>query len=321
MRGQIRTWCRSHTIQLQTVYREAVWRVWLLSVAWVLMLGGPAAAFDTACGKVSPAFFADDVGYPAVVEVSAVGQATGTYKDNTAPGATRRLVSGQFALSGRGFVVGQFVVTAAHVVYPSKVEYRIDQHVTSTSVVVSVDQTTIYVGGTADTGGMPAEIVHLSHRFDLAILRPEVPLLLQSFPYPPAVSWWSEFPGQASSLLRTGDCVIALAAERDANDAILPGFEARAGHVIAPHAVSSEPSVVAGLNPDTVTISTRLIPGDSGSPVIAFDGGTPRLVGVVTATRHPFEPVSYISRLDPILPILEALHAPVQPDTRLAQAR
>jgi hypothetical protein len=71
--------------------------------------------------------------------------------------------------------------------------------------------------------------------------------------------------------------------------------------------------VVAGLNANTVTISTLMLPGDSGSPVFAFDAGRPRLVGVVMATRYPFEAASYISRLDPILPILNALNTPGQP--------
>jgi hypothetical protein len=50
-----------------------------------------------------------------------------------------------------------------------------------------------------------------------------------------------------------------------------------------------------------------MLPGDSGSPMLAFDAGVPHLVGVVTATRYPFESMSYISRIDPLLPLLEAL--------------
>ena len=93
------------------------------------------------------------------------------------------------------------------------------------------------------------------------------------------------------------------------------------GQVIAPHAVSAQASVVQGLNANTVTISPLMFPGDSGSPVIAFEAGMPRLVGVVIATRYPFESTSYISRIDPLLAILEALHAAQQSGIRVPQVQ
>jgi hypothetical protein len=183
-----------------------------------------------------------------------------------------------------------------------------------------VEQTTVKVGGSVSTDGIPAEIVHLNHRFDLAILRPHVTESLHTLPYPPATTWWREISGEASSLLQSGNCVVMLTAERDAYQAALPGTTVHTARVVAPHPMSFEPSVVAGLNPNTVTISTALLPGDSGSPVVAFDAGKPLLVGVVIATRHPFEPVSYISRVDPLLPILEALQAPPGLGTHVAHA-
>jgi hypothetical protein len=297
------------------------WHVWVLSGAWLLILIGTAAAFDAACGNMATASSAVVQGFPAVVEVHSVGRATGTYRDSKLGGATWHLSSGEFMLSGRGVVMGQFVVTAAHVVYPSQVELRLHEHTLTVSSVVNVDQMTVYVSTGAGTERVRAEIVHLNHRFDLAILRPEVSLGLPAFPYRASVTWWRETAGEASSLLRTGDCVVALTAERNPYQVALPGSEPRAGRVVAPYAVSSESSVVTGLNVNTVTISTLLLPGDSGSPVVAFDAGKARLVGVAIATRHPFEAVSYISRLDPLLPILEALQTPPHAGVRVAQAR
>jgi hypothetical protein len=109
--------------------------------------------------------------------------------------------------------------------------------------------------------------------------------------------------------------------QRDTAQAALSGSQTRAGQVVAPHATSWQASVIAGLSPNTVTISTLMFPGDSGSPVLAFEGGKPRLVGVVIATRYPFETTSYISRLDPILPILEALQASRPLGTQVAHAQ
>lgn len=293
--------------------------LWVLAVVGALLLGRPAAAFDPACGEIPAVSSAVAEGFPAVVEVHTVGQATGTYKDRQSSDPTWHLGASAFTLKGRGFAVGQLIVTAAHVVYPSQVELRIQQDTTTASSVVMVQQLSVYIGATPDAGGVPADIVHLSHRFDLAILRPKVPLTLHTLPYYASATWWQE-AGVASSLLRKGSCVVVLAAERDIHQTPLPGSQPRSGHVVAPQAVSSESSVVAGLNPNTVTISTMMLPGDSGSPVIAFDAGTPRLVGVVIATRYPYEPASYISRLDPILPILEALQEPANALLHMAHA-
>lgn len=213
-----------------------------LSLIGVLSVVGQAVAFDKTCGTLLAPHAAAVQAVPVVVAVRTSGQATGTYRVVKQSLRQWRLGEGDFTLSGRGVVVGQFVVTAAHVVYPSKVELRLDPYITTTTEVVSIQQT-------------------------------------------------------------------------------LPQDEAREGNVLAPHAVSHQRSVVAGLSANTVSISTPVFPGDSGSPVVAFDAGEPRLVGVITATRQPFEAVSYISRLDPLLPILEALQASTPLDQRMAQVK
>lgn len=287
----------------------------------VLALAGTAVAFDTSCGTMpawSPAAAAQ---FPSVVAIRASGRAMGvteTWQDGK---VQRRLASGDFTLTGHGVVVGQFVVTAAHVVYPEKVALALDQYTTTVSPVVTVQQTTVAVGTSTDTGGVPADILHLNHEADLAILRPANPALFQAFPYAAADTWWREQPGEANSLLSKEDCVIALVPERDAHQVPRLQTQVRAGKVIAPSAVSSSSTVVVSLNPQTVTISTPVFPGDSGSPVIAFDMGKPRLVGIVSATRQPLEAKSYISRIDSLLPILDALHAAFDSGVQMAQAR
>ena len=69
----------------------------------------------------------------------------------------------------------------------------------------------------------------------------------------------------------------------------------------------------------------RRAPGSGGHPLgragCAFEAGMPRLVGVVIATRYPFESTSYINRIDPLLPILEALHAAQQSGIRVPQVQ
>jgi len=292
-----------------------------LSMMWMLAWVGTTAAFDTSCGTL-PAWSPAAAGqFPAVVGVRASGRATGVAEMWQGGKVQRRLGSGDFTLTGRGVVVGQFVVTAAHVVYPEKISLALDPHTTTLSPVVAVQQTTIAVGALTETGGVSADIVHLNHEADLAILRPAHPALFQAFPYAAADTWWREHPGEANGLLSEEDCIIALVPERDAHQVPLLETEARAGKVIAPSAVSSSAIVVVSLNPQTVTISAPVFPGDSGSPVIAFDMGEPRLVGIVSATRHPLEAKSYISRIDSLLPILDALHTALDAGAQVAQAR
>jgi V8-like Glu-specific endopeptidase len=288
---------------------------------WMLALAGTAVAFDTSCGTLPAGSPATAAQFPAVVAIHASGRATGVTETWQGNKVQRRLASGDFTLTGRGVVVGQFVVTAAHVVHPEKVALKLDPHTSTVSPVVAVQQTTVSVGSLTDVDGIPAEILHLNHEADLAILRPANPALFQTFPYAAADTWWREQPGEANSLLNEEDCVMALVPERDVHQVPLLQTKARAGKVIASSAVSSSATVVVSLNPQTVTISTPVFPGDSGSPVIAFDMGKPRLVGIVSATRHPLEAKSYISRIDSLLPILEALQAAFESGVQVAQAR
>jgi Trypsin-like peptidase domain len=292
-----------------------------LSLFGLLAVVVQAAAFDTSCGTLAAGSPDSALQFPAVVAVSASGRATGieqTWQDGK---AQRRLGSGDFALSGRGVVVGQFVVTAAHVVSPEKVVLKLDEYTTIVSPVVAVQKTAVAVGTSTGAGGIPATIVHLNHEADLAILRPENSTWLHPFPYAATATWWREHPGEANSLLGAEDCVITLVPERDAYHLPLLGAEARIGKVIAPYAVSSSSAVVADLNSQTVTISTPVSPGDSGSPVVVFDMGRPRLVGIVSATRQPVEAKSYISRIDSLLPILEALQYALASGVQIAHAQ
>lgn len=301
--------------------RTIALRTWRLAVVCTLTLTGHTMAFDPSCGDLQSLDSVSSDRFSWVVTVHTVGRATGTYMASTEGAARWRIAMGDFALTGRGFVVGQLIVTAAHVVYPSRVEIRPDHQATRLAPVVAVHQTSVLIEAADRAGRVSAEIVHLNHRLDLAILRPEASLFLKAMPYRTATTWWSESPGEVSSLLSAGDCIVALVAARVDGHVISSRDAVRTGQVVLPRAVSSQHSVVVGLSPNTVTITTPLFPGDSGSPVMAFDAGQPRIVGVVTSTRHPYEALSYIGRLDPILPIIEALQMSAPTVAHLAQAR
>jgi hypothetical protein len=163
-------------------------------------------------------------------------------------------------------VVGSFVVTAAHVVYPSKVDLQLHDQGPEQTPLVTLIESVVTVGALQGAGGVPAEILHINHRFDLAILSPKTATAFPSVLYPLARTWWDELPGASSSLLQAGACVAVMVPRRDDLQTPLPWYEIRMGKVIAPYTVSDAPRVVAAMNPNTVTISTPLLPGDSGSP-------------------------------------------------------
>jgi hypothetical protein len=55
------------------------------------------------------------------------------------------------------------------------------------------------------------------------------------------------------------------------------------------------------------TTDLAVQPGDSGSPVLALRAGKPVLVGLVAATMYPTATFTYVSRIDPLLSLAEAL--------------
>ena len=55
------------------------------------------------------------------------------------------------------------------------------------------------------------------------------------------------------------------------------------------------------------TTELAVSPGDSGSPVLALREGKPVLVGVVSSTMYPTATFTYVSRIDPLLALTDAL--------------
>jgi hypothetical protein len=57
------------------------------------------------------------------------------------------------------------------------------------------------------------------------------------------------------------------------------------------------------------TTDLAVQPGDSGSPVLALRAGQPVLVGLVSATMYPTVTFTYVSRIDPLLALANALRS------------
>ena len=167
-------------------------RVWALSGLWSLVLLGQAVGFDQVCGVLPGWSSAPTAQRSPVVTVHATGRATGTYMAQQEAGPRWRLGMGHFTSTGHGVLVGSFVVTAAHVVYPSKVEIPVHQWGAILTPVVSIVESTVTVRVQQEAGAIPADIVHLNHHADLAILYPKTPTAVQPLEYPATETWLPE---------------------------------------------------------------------------------------------------------------------------------
>jgi hypothetical protein len=79
------------------------------------------------------------------------------------------------------------------------------------------------------------------------------------------------------------------------------------GKVLAKVPVATNSMTQTKLNVNMFTTDLAVQPGDSGSPVLALRAGKPVLVGLVSATMYPTALFTYVSRIDPLLALADAL--------------
>ena len=79
------------------------------------------------------------------------------------------------------------------------------------------------------------------------------------------------------------------------------------GKVLAKVPVATNNLTQTKLNVNMFTTDLVVQPGDSGSPVLALQAGKPVLVGLVAATMYPTAMFTYVSRIDPLLALADAL--------------
>ena len=79
------------------------------------------------------------------------------------------------------------------------------------------------------------------------------------------------------------------------------------GKVLAKVPVATNNLTQTKLNVNMFTTDLAVQPGDSGSPVLALRAGKPVLIGLVAATMYPTATFTYVSRIDPLLALADAL--------------
>jgi hypothetical protein len=221
---------------------------------------------------------------------------------------------GVWQAGGSGFVVrGNYVITAAHVVVPEVVTIKTGSATYWQVLMRQLDSRMIYAASWGRQGP-PLDVVYINEEQDVALLKfrhPRIPFkespIRLSFtvtvvPMP--------FGFVKLDAIGVGDAICMIVHKRDSESGnITWTYELRRGKVR-----DSRPSVPEGyewilpvFSMSDFTMDLEVIPGDSGSAVIAFDRGEPVIIGVARALlNHPSEHWSYAARIDVLVPFLWA---------------
>lgn len=277
-------------------------RFWLSLVSLVLVftLAMPVWAFDVAGDpRLIPGFETESLvdSTQSVVTVTVQGSGLGLYPgDDRSP----RYGYGTFGMQGSGFIVNNYVITAAHVVNPMSVFIRCPDGTWFEGPLVNVTEMMIIVGGS------PARVFSINVEQDWAILVFTGPAAwIRNIPTKCADTifyYLTMFGFIAVDQLDPGDMLIAIVRERDADGNRTSMSELRFGKVIA-----EKPIVPPGYEDslpwfslNDFTMDIWMLPGDSGSPILAFLDGVPVIVGIGRASAEfpSGERYSYATRID-----------------------
>lgn len=258
-----------------------------LIVLTILLLVSPVISFDQNPGKFKEfegwVRGSDDftpVLSDGWLEITVVGHAEGLYPDILNRQVVFKRAVGMFAQGGTGFHIGGgWIVTNAHVVRPEMVEITMTpgfSYAVPVDRIIDVD----YFIGTSELGAMHGQLVWINESCDLALLwvDPKLNPLLKDYGYRPV--WTRE---QWKDRIHEGDSVATIVRVRNNEGKKLWHYEVRYGRVTAtkpilPPGISNDFLPWFGLS--DITIDLPLYPGDSGSPIFAFDNGKPVIIGL-----------------------------------------
>jgi len=224
------------------------------------------------------------------------------------PYGQRETVETTFYQEARAVVLYPNVIaTVAHALTPDVVEVHVGRHSTVHTVPLYVTEKTLVAHVTRDDRGMPAQIAHINEPYDLALVQVQAHPMLRPLPYATALSYGTGEPRHPMGGLEAGDCVVAVVSPRDDETHATRTDRLVVGKVLAKVPVATNSMTQTKLNVNMFTTDLAVKPGDSGSPVLALQEGKPVLVGVVSATMLPTAMFTYVSRIDPIVALADAL--------------
>ena len=207
---------------------------------------------------------------------------------------------GVFGMQGSGFIVNNYIITAAHVVNPTSAVIRCPSGEQVLGPLVNVTEMTIIVGGS------PARLFSINIEEDWAILVFSGPTpWFQNLKMQAAETYiyiLTIFGFYAENQLHPGDQIFAIVRVRDAEGNRTDMSEVRTGKIIADKPIVP-PGYEDGLpwfNLNDFTMDIMLYPGDSGSPIIGFIDGVPCIIGIGRAAANfpTGEYLGYATRID-----------------------
>jgi hypothetical protein len=277
-------------------------------IVLVMLLPGLAFPLDQVGDpKIIPGFETEITNVDttqSIVTIITQGTGLGLYPgDDWKP----RYGYGRFGMEGSGFIVNNYIITAAHVVNPTEVLIRCSDNSQFWGPLVHVKDMSIIVGG------FPARVFSINIEEDWAILVFDGPALwfqnlkmqcTDTIHYFLTIFGW-----YAENQLHPGDMLIAIVRVRDAAGDRTSLSEIRIGKVL-----SDKPIVPPGyedqlpwFNLNDFTMDINLLPGDSGSPILGFIDGVPYIVGVGRAAAYINDQVySYATRIDVVKMITDS---------------
>ena len=262
--------------------------MFLAQVVFVLLFFTlPAHAFDATCGTL-PVIDSksEESDIPSIVSIRAKIDVAVSYKPAISPHAL--LVPVTIEQSGNGFVKGGFIITSAHIFVPETLRFSDGVRVYRLPVV-SIKNTDISVDG------LPAHIEYINRRRDVAVLSLDPSITLSELPFPFVETWIDEHAG--TSHLEPGNCL----------SMVNVGNVPESGLFLSTFAIAEDNFIAQSMSEEVFTTSLKLVYGNSGLPVVGFREGIPVLVGIATATRYPAELYGFVTRIDTLIPIIEAL--------------
>jgi hypothetical protein len=224
-------------------------------------------------------------------------------------GAQREITETPFSQEARGVMLyPQVLATVAHALTPDVVEVYVAQQQASIHTVPLRVTSEAVVARTAPSATeVSARVAHMNTPYDLALVQADENQALQPLPYPAVLSYGTGDSERPTGGLQAGDCVVAIVTWRT-NKAQDTGLDRLVfGKVLAKVPVATNSMTQTKLNVNMVTTDLAVQPGDSGSPVLALQGGKPVLVGLVSATMNPTALFTYVARIDPLLALADAL--------------
>jgi hypothetical protein len=225
-----------------------------------------------------------------------------------AHGTRREITETPFTQEARAVVLSRHILaTVAHALTPDAVEVQVAHQTRVQTVPLRVTSTTMMARTAPEAPGVPAQVAHINTPYDLALLQTDANRHLQPLPYPAVLSYGTGDFEKPVGGLRAGDCVATLVTVRIDQQHDSGQDRLVLGKVLAKVPVATNSLTQTKLNVNMFTTDLAVQPGDSGTPVLALQAGKPVLVGLVSATMYPTAAFTYVTRIDPLIALAEAL--------------